>query len=78
MQEEKINENENNKLADQQGIDLKEFNRIYQQMHTPWHRRSRKISRNEICPFCDSGTKFKKCECYEKYINTPLYTINHD
>ena len=21
--------------------------------------------RNEICPFCESGKKFKKCKCYE-------------
>ena len=41
-------------------------------MHTPKVRKYRKVGRNEICPFCDSGLKFKHCECsikeeYEEY-----------
>ena len=31
--------------------------------HTP-RKRLHKVGRNEICPFCDSGKKFKNCECY--------------
>lgn len=61
----------------QELIESEDFQRLYQKMHTPWKRRAEKISRNDICPFCDSGKKFKKCECYEKYNNTPLYTINY-
>jgi hypothetical protein len=25
-----------------------------------------KVYRNDICPYCDSGLKYKKCECYKK------------
>lgn len=57
--------------------DNPDFQKMYAKMHTPWHRRGPKIGRNEICPFCDSGKKFKKCGCYEKYKNTPQYTINY-
>ena len=34
-------------------------------LHTPKVRKFRKVGRNEICPFCDSGLKFKYCECSE-------------
>lgn len=59
-------------------MDSPEFQRMYAKMHTPWHRRSKKLNRNSICPFCNSGKKFKNCECYEKYKNTPIYTINYE
>lgn len=54
-----------------------EFQKMYAKMHTPWRRRYEKIGRNDVCPFCNSGKKFKNCECYEKYNNTPKYTINY-
>lgn len=44
-----------------------EYARIYKKMHTPFVREYRKVGRNEICPFCDSGLKFKQCECSQKY-----------
>lgn len=44
-----------------------EYARIYKKMHTPFVREYRKVGRNEICPFCDSGLKFKYCECFQKY-----------
>ena len=44
-----------------------EYARIYKKMHTPFVREYRKVGRNEICPFCDSGLKFKHCECSQKY-----------
>lgn len=49
-------------------------------MHTPWKRRYRKISTNEVCPFCDSGKKFKKCNCTKAigYKNTPILTVNYE
>lgn len=28
--------------------------------------KDKKVNRNEICPYCDSGKKFKKCKCYNK------------
>lgn len=61
----------------QELIESEDFQRLYQKMHTPWKRRGEKINRNDICPFCNSGKKFKNCECYEKYNNTPIYTVNY-
>ena len=58
-------------------METPEFQHMYQKMHTPWKRRADKINRNDICPFCDSGKKFKNCECFEKYKNTPIYTVNY-
>lgn len=58
-------------------IDEKEFMKImmenWRAMHTPKVRKFRKVGRNEICPFCDSGLKFKHCECsederYQEYV----------
>lgn len=43
---------------------------MWHRLHTPLVREHRKVSRNEICPFCDSGKKFKHCECYAKYKTT--------
>ena len=45
----------------------------WKRMHTPVKRAYRKVGRNEICPFCDSGLKFKYCECsikeeYQEYV----------
>lgn len=44
-----------------------DFARMWLKMHTPHQHAYPKIRRNEICPFCDSGKKFKNCECYEQY-----------
>lgn len=44
-----------------------EYARIYKKMHTPFVREYRKVGRNKICPFCNSGLKFKYCECFQKY-----------
>lgn len=46
---------------------IREWQEMYTKMHTPFKREYRKVGRNEICPFCDSGLKFKKCECYKTY-----------
>ena len=58
-------------------VNSPEFQRMYQKMHTPWKRRANKVGRNDICPFCNSGKKFKNCECYEKYNSAALYTVNY-
>lgn len=34
--------------------------------HTPY-KRINKVGRNDICPFCNSGKKFKNCECYKEH-----------
>lgn len=44
-----------------------DFARMWLKMHTPHVKAYPKIGRNDICPFCDSGKKFKNCECYETY-----------
>lgn len=44
-----------------------EWKEVYTKMHTPFKREFRKVGRNEICPFCNSGLKFKRCECYKNY-----------
>ena len=46
---------------------VREWKEMYEKMHTPFKREYRKIGRNEICPFCDSGLKFKHCECSQTY-----------
>ncbi len=46
---------------------IREWQEMYVKMHTPFKREYRKVGRNEICPFCDSGLKFKHCECSQKY-----------
>ena len=56
-------------------LDSQEFKDMWLKMHTPWIRRHPKVGRNEICPFCDSGKKYKNCECSKIYV--PPYTINH-
>ena len=46
---------------------IREWQEMYAKMHTPFKREHRKVGRNEICPFCDSGLKFKHCECSQTY-----------
>jgi uncharacterized protein YecA (UPF0149 family) len=46
---------------------VREWQEMYAKMHTPFKREYRKVGRNEICPFCDSGLKFKHCECSQTY-----------
>ena len=46
---------------------IREWQEMYVKMHTPFKREYRKVGRNEICPFCDSGLKFKHCECSQTY-----------
>lgn len=50
-------------------IDEKEFMELmmknWKEAHTPKVRKHRKVGRNEICPFCDSGLKYKNCTCYK-------------
>ena len=49
-----------------------DIRKMWIKMHTPFLNKikltGRKIGRNEICPFCTSGKKFKNCECYKSYI----------
>ena len=50
--------------AIKQAFEDKDFQRKWMEMHTPWVRTHRKVRRNEICPFCESGQKYKNCKCY--------------
>lgn len=40
--------------------------RMWKKLHTPLVRTS-KVGRNDICPYCNSGKKFKNCECYKTH-----------
>jgi uncharacterized protein YecA (UPF0149 family) len=55
---------ENNERVQQY---IREWQEMYTKMHTPFKREYSKVGRNEICPFCDSGLKFKHCECFKTY-----------
>lgn len=46
---------------------IREWQEMYTKIHTPFKREYSKVGRNETCPFCDSGLKFKHCECYKTY-----------
>lgn len=51
-----------------------DFRNMWIKMHTPWERRHKKVGRNDICPFCDSGKKYKNCSCYEREETDPYTT----
>ena len=59
--EKEINQSEINSIFSNE-----EIAEMYAKMHTPWER-IEKVGRNEICPFCDSGKKFKNCDCYKEH-----------
>lgn len=40
-----------------------DFQKMWKKMHTPWKRRFDKVRPNDICLFCGSGKKIKKCNC---------------
>lgn len=44
-----------------------DFAKMWLKMHTPYLREVPKVGRNEICPFCNSGKKFKNCDCYKDF-----------
>ena len=78
MQEQHLEENlsQDPKVNLQELIESEEFQRMYAKMHTPWVRRHKKVGRNEICPFCNSGKKYKNCECSKNAEEIPEYTLN--
>lgn len=43
-----------------------DFARTWMRLHTPLNATSLP-GRNDICPYCDSGKKFKNCECYKTH-----------
>ena len=62
-----VNEERQQKIeAMQELLENEDIKRMWLKMHTPWIHTDRKVGRNEICPFCDSGKKYKHCECYKK------------
>lgn len=58
--EEKQREKYNKMLQDE------EFARVFMKLHTPLNA-TKLPGRNDICPYCNSGKKFKKCECYKTH-----------
>jgi len=62
-----VNEEKQQKVeAMQELLENEDIKRMWLKMHTPWIHTDKKVGRNEICPFCDSGKKYKHCECYKK------------
>jgi uncharacterized protein YecA (UPF0149 family) len=59
----KIDKNDIKRLFE----DNEDLQRMWHKLHTPLVRSRRKVGRNEVCPFCNSGKKFKDCKCYELY-----------
>ena len=44
----------------------KEYADYYRIRHTP-RVLVKEPGRNDICPYCNSGKKFKNCECYKTH-----------
>lgn len=44
-----------------------DFAKMWLKMHTPYLKKFAKVGRNDVCPYCNSGKKFKNCECYEQF-----------
>lgn len=44
-----------------------EFARVFMKLHTPL-RATKLPGRNDICPYCNSGKKFKNCECSKTHV----------
>lgn len=44
-----------------------DLQRMWYKLHTPLVRNSSKVRRNQVCPYCNSGKKFKNCECYKTH-----------
>lgn len=80
---EEVSEQETNKEVEETnpedlkelGITQEEFMEMWAKMHSPIVCEKRMPKRNEICPFCNSGKKFKNCECYTKYENVYKYDL---
>lgn len=53
--------------AMQELLNNEEFATMWMRLHTPIVRTGKKVGRNEICPYCNSGKKFKNCECYNTH-----------
>lgn len=74
--QEKVNEvKELNELYGSLMAD-EEFKKMWLKMHTPRISNTKifghSVGRNDICPYCSSGKKFKKCECYTQKVGTFL------
>lgn len=60
---EEIKNDEQRKRAEiQEMMSNADFQKMFMRLHTPLNA-TKLPGRNEICPFCNSGKKFKKCEC---------------
>ena len=69
---------ENQKLEDTtegqaSAITEEDIRKMWAKLHTPIKCVTRMPGRNEICPFCNSGKKFKNCTCYKERENIYEY-----
>lgn len=58
-------------------VNNEEFRKMYNKMHNPWAKRY-DIRPNDICPFCYSGKKFKKCTCNKALGYRTTNNYNYD
>lgn len=61
------NSKENSKMDSiREMMSNKDFQKMFMRLHTPLTA-TKLPGRNDVCPYCNSGKKFKKCECYKTH-----------
>ena len=58
---------------DSHQITEEDIKRMWTKMHTPIICKIREPRRNDICPYCNSGKKYKNCECSKNHENVYEY-----
>lgn len=75
---EEVNQKTSAQEAISELMNNEDFKNMWIKMHTPYINKLKltgyKTGRNEICPFCTSGKKFKNCACYKVYKNESYLT----
>ena len=75
---EEVNQKTSAQEAKSELMNNEDFKNMWIKMHTPYINKLKltgyKTGRNEICPFCTSGKKFKNCACYKVYKNESYLT----
>lgn len=75
---EEVNQKTSAQEAISELMNNEDFKNMWIKMHTPYINKLKltgyKTGRNEICPFCTSGKKFKNCACYKIYKNESYLT----
>lgn len=64
-QEDKLQQPKEKLEAMKELLTNEDIQKMWLKMHTPWVLTHKKVHRNDTCPFCDSGKKYKDCTCYQ-------------